>query len=243
MELHDDPGRMLLRFREQHELVLGELHGDMVARASETDMRFEDQGEPRRIVRSASLLETVLKSRERRQTKESTLQARGSYGFSMVLEDGHGTVVRTKLFPRGDDGERLKPVPYIPGRQPIRRPDEQQLSFEDEFGEPFGVDDPMVPPPGFGFYVLWWPGSLGLGGAELAAGWVKNKMEPVLYATLPLPDAIMEVRDASSAAPGVAPTPLVAVSTTGKGKKPRRMDDDFDSVVGPEEAAPPQSPS
>ena len=32
-------------------------------------------------------------------------------------------------------------------------------------------------------------------------------------------------------------------TTDGKGKKPRRRDDDFDSVVGPEEAAPPQSPS
>ena len=68
MELHDDPGRLLLKFREQHEQVLGEFHGDLVARASETDTRFADQGEPRRIVRSASLLETALKSRERRQS-------------------------------------------------------------------------------------------------------------------------------------------------------------------------------
>lgn len=244
MELRDDPGRLLLKFREQHEQVLGEFHGDLVARASETDTRFADQGEPRRIVRSASLLETALKSRERRQTKESTLQARGSYGFSMVLVDGHGTVVRTKLFPRGEDGERLKPVPYVPGRQPIRRPNELQLSLEDELGEPFGGDDLMAPPPGFTFYVLWWPGSLGLGGAELAAGWVKNKVEPVLYATLPLPEPIMEIRKTPAGVPGMPATPLESASTTsGPGQKPRRRDDDFDSVVGPEEAAPPQSPS
>ena len=243
MELHDDPGRMLLKFREQHAQVLGEFHGDLVARAPETEFRFADQGEPRRITRSATLLETALKSRERRQTKESTLQARSSNGFSMVLVDGHGTVVRTKLFPYGDDGQRLKPVPYVPGRQPILRPDSSQLSLEDELGEPFcGGDNPMAPPPGFAFYVLWWPGSLGLGGAELAAGWVKNKVEPVLYATLPLPEPIMEVRDTLSGAPGAVATPLAVAKSSGS-KKPRRMDDDFDSVVAPEEAAPPQSPS
>ncbi len=87
--------------------------------------------------------------------------------------------------------------------------------------------------------MLWWPGSLGLGGAVLAAGVLTDKVQ-VLYARTPLPAPIMEqrsktisMRDALEKGAGQG--------TSGK----RRRDEDFAGIDGvaedTQEEAPPES--
>src|SRR4051812_14605478 len=89
MQLHDDPQSLVETLVEQHAVVLGELHGDLAARLAEVPDRFVDQGDdPRRITVSCTVLETVLFSRLRRQTPESTLKAKAGNGFGILLADG-----------------------------------------------------------------------------------------------------------------------------------------------------------
>ena len=95
MELHDDPQALVETFVSQHAVVLGEVHGDIAARFPEVPDRFIDQGnDPRPITVSCTLLETLLFSRWRRQTSESTLKAAKGNGFGIVLLDGKGTRIR-----------------------------------------------------------------------------------------------------------------------------------------------------
>lgn len=232
MELHDNPQLLVETFVEQHGLVLGETHGDLCARLAEVPDRFVDQGDdPRGITVSCTLLETLLFSRWRRQTEDSTLKAIKGNGFGIVLVDGKGTRIGVRKHPRNWDGSLLEPVPYVPGGA--------QLSLEEELGHPIGGEDGIPEPPGYRQYVLWWPGSLGLGGAVLAAGVLTDKVQ-VLYARTPLPAPIMEqrsktisLRDALEKGPGQG--------TSGK----RRRDEDFAGIDGvaedTQEEAPPES--
>lgn len=242
MDLHDDPSGFLDRWYEQHGLVLGELHADMIARASEIDFRFADQGKTRRITRSDTFLSTVLSSRERRQSKDSSLQARSSNGFSIVMSDGHGTDMRIKLYPTDKEGSRLEPVPYVTGAQPKSVQGVRQLSLEDEAGEVW-VDDTWTPPPGFTVYVLWWPGDLGFGGAVLAAGWVPSKKPPVIYAIKELPEPVAEaprtgVESLHLLGPSsAAPTGSASRIESAAQSRPRRRDGDFDDVAPGGDAA------
>ena len=62
-----------------------------------------------------------------------------------------------------------KPVPYLPGGE--------QLSIEEELGHPIGGENGIPEPQGYRPFLLWWPGSLGLGGAVLAAGVLKDNVQ------------------------------------------------------------------
>lgn len=193
--------------------------------------RFIDQGnDPRPITVSCTVLETVLFSRWRRQTDKSTLKAVKGNGFGIVLLDGNGTRIGVRKYPRNWDGSLLEPVPYVPGGE--------QLSIEDELGHPIGGEDGVPEPQGYRLYVLWWPGSLGLGGAVLAAGVLTDKVQ-ILYATTPLPAPIMEERSETVGLTGGRGS---AAGPAGHGT--RRRDDDFgevDGEDGEQEAAPPQT--
>jgi hypothetical protein len=229
MELHDDPQRLVETFAEQHAVVLGEVHGDIAARLAEVPDRFIDQGnDPRPITVSCTVLETLLFSRWRRQTGESTLKAVKGNGFGIRLVDGKGTSVGVRKHPRRWDGTLLESVQYVPGGE--------QFSIEDELGHPIGGADGIAEPQGYRLYVLWWPGNLGLGGAVLAAG-VLTETVQILYATTPLPSPIMEERSATVS--------VRAGRGTGAGAGKRRRDDDFAGIDGvvedEEEAAPPES--
>jgi hypothetical protein len=207
------------------------VHGDIAARLAEVPDRFIDQGnDPRPITVSCTVLETVLFSRWRRQTDKSTLKAVKGNGFGIVLLDGNGTRIGVRKYPRNWDGSLLEPVPYVPGGE--------QLSIEDELGHPIGGEDGVPEPQGYRLYVLWWPGSLGLGGAVLAAGVLTDKVQ-ILYATTPLPAPIMEERSETVGLTGGRGS---AAGPAGHGT--RRRDDDFgevDGEDGEQEAAPPQT--
>ena len=127
-------------------------------------------------------------------------------------------------------GVLLEPVPYVPGGE--------QLSIEEELGHPIGGGEGISEPQGYRPYVLWWPGSLGLGGAVMAAGVLKDNVQ-ILYASTPLPAPIMEDRSVRVAFAGGAD----ATKGTESGKPgKRRRDDDFGEVDGDgEEDAPPQT--
>ena len=232
MDLHDNPQLLVEKFVEQHALVLGETHGDLCARLAEVPDRYVDQGnDPRGITVSCTLLETLLFSRWRRQTEDSTLKAIKGNGFGMVLVDGKGSRIGVRKHPRNWDGSLLESVEYVPG--------EHQLSIEEELGYPIGGGDGIPEPPGYRQYVLWWPGNLGLGGAVLAAGILTDKVQ-VLYASTPLPPPIMEQR--AKTAPTMDPfTQATEVAMPGK----RRRDEDFADADGVTEEtlneAPPES--
>jgi hypothetical protein len=228
MELHDDPQLLVETLAKQHEVVLGEVHGDITARLAEVPDRYVDQGnDPRAITVSCTLLETLLFSRWRRQTDESTLKALKGNGFGIALVDGKGTRIGVRKHPRKWDGSLLEPVPYVPGGE--------QFSLEEELGHPIGGEDGIAEPQGYRQYVLWWPGSLGLGGAVLAAGVLTDTVQ-ILYATTPLPAPIMEDRSVTVALAGGRAS---AAGSAGSGK--RRRDDDFGEIAGEQEAAPPQT--
>ncbi|MCH9732073.1 MAG: hypothetical protein K0U84_20760 [Actinomycetia bacterium] len=232
MELHDNPQLLVETFVEQHGLVLGETHGDLCARLAEVPDRFVDQGDaPRGITVSCTLLETLLFSRWRRQTESSTLKAIKGNGFGIVLIDGKGTRIGVRKHPRNWDGSLLAPVPYAPGGD--------QLSFEEELGHPIGGEDGIPEPPGYRQYVLWWPGSLGLGGAVLAAGVLTDTVQ-VLYASTPLPEPIMEQRSKT-----VSMRDALAMSAEQETSGKRRRDEDFAGIDGvtedAQEEAPPES--
>lgn len=231
MELHEDPQALVEAFVAQHSQSLGELHGDIVARLPEVPDRFSDQGsDPRSITVSCALLETLLTSRQRRQTGESTLKIAKGNGMGILLLDGKGTRIPVKKHPRNWDGSLLGLVPYTP--------DAVQLSIEEELGHPVGGEDGIAEPPGYRLYVLWWAGPSGsLGGVVLAAGVLTEELK-LLYATTPLPPPIMEEERLDTA--GLAGSGPVGSGTAGK----RRRDDDFgdvDQQDGGEEAAPPQT--
>ncbi|KMV18368.1 hypothetical protein ACT17_12195 [Mycolicibacterium conceptionense] len=232
MELHEDPQALVETFVSQHCQALGEFHGDIVARLPEVPDRFSDQGsEPRSITVSCTLLETLLTSRRRRQTGESTLKVAKGNGMGILLVDGKGTRIPVKKHPRKWDGSLLGLVAYVPGAV--------QLSIEEELGHSVGGEDGIAEPPGYRLYVLWWSGpSGGLGGAVLAAG-VLTETVQLLYAATPLPPPIMEERsDRSGSAGGAGSSPGLT------GTEKRRRDDDFgdvDQEDGGEEAAPPQT--
>lgn len=228
MELHDDPQRLVETFAGQHEAVLGEAHGDLAARLSEVPDRYVDQGSnPRAISVSCTLLETLTFSRWRRETDKSTLKVVRGNGFGILLVDGKGTEIPVRKYPRKRKGSWLEPVSYVPGGE--------QLSIEEELGHAIGDEEGIPEPQNYRLFVLWWPGSLGLGGAVLAAGVLTRKVK-VLYATTPLPPPVMEDR--------IATIPVVndqaraaAVSTPAK----RRRDDDFGEADEGQEDASPQS--
>lgn len=230
MPLHDNPQELIEQLVVQHSQVLSELHGDLIARLGEVDDRFVDQDDtPRRISVSAILLETVLMSRRRRQSEESTLQCKGSNGFSILLYDGRGTEIRVRRHPTGPDGELLPLSTYQPGGM--------QMSFDDELGAPI-VDESYegpIAPSGYRLYVLWWPGSLALGGAVLAAG-VLTKYDEILYATTPLPSPVMEERTTSTGMAGAVAgsVPTIAAALTTPPRR-RRSDEDFADVSGADE--------
>ena len=235
MQLHDDPQALVETLAEQHALVLGELHGDLAARLAEVPDRFVDQGEdPRRIVVSCTVLETVLFSRWRRQTPDSTLKAKAGNGFGILLTDGKGTLIGVRKHPRKHNGELITPVTYVPGGE--------QYSIEDELGHPIGGEVGVVAPQGYRLYVLWWPGSLALGGAVLAAG-VLNDTTAVLYASTPLPPPIMEDRSVTVGLPRIGEKGVKSLGSGMLGK--RRRDDDFAGIdgveEGREESAPPET--
>lgn len=215
-------------FVSQHTQSFGEIHGDIVARYPEVPDRFSDQGDdPRSIVVSCTLLETVLFSRQRRQTSESTLKAMKGNGFGIVLVDGKGTRISMRKHPRNWDGSLLKLVPYVPGTP--------QLSLEEELGHPIGGEEGIAEPQDYRLYVLWWPDKAGVGGAVLAAG-VLTKKANFLYGATPLPPPIMEERSDTGGRAGST----LGSASSGK----RRRDDDFSEVDGQDgdqEAAPPQS--
>lgn len=229
MALHEDPQALVEEFVAQHTRIFGELHGDIVARHGEVPDRFSDQGPgPRSITVSCALLETVLFSRQRRQTEDSSLKMVAGNGFGIILLDGKGTRIPVRKHPRKWDGTLIEVVEYVPGAI--------QLSLEEELGHPIGGKDGIPEPPGYRLYVLWWPTDGAVGGAVLAAG-VLTKQVQVLYAKTPLPDPIMERRIPESAAVGAAGSAL-----TGLVK--RRRDDDFGEVDendAGQEASPPQS--
>src|SRR5690625_376597 len=232
MDLHDNPQLVVETLVEQHALVLGETHGDLCARLAEVPDRFVDQGDdPRGITVSCTLLETLLFSRWRRQTEDSTLKAVKGNGFGIVLVDGKGTRIGVRKHPRNWDGSLLEPVEYVPGGE--------QLSIEEELGHPLGGEDGIPEPPGYREYVLWWPGSLGLGGAVLAAGVLTDKVQ-VLYGSTPLPAPIMEQRSKTVSMRDVLGR---AASQGGSGK--RRRDEDFAGIDGvaedEQEETPPES--
>lgn len=220
MELHDDPQRLVNTLVKQHSVVLGELHGDITARLAEVPDRFVDQGEdPRSITVSCTLLETVLYSRLRRQSRSSTLKAMRGNGFGVVLVDGKGTRIGVRKHPRTWSGELLEPVPYVPGAE--------QYSLEEVLGCPL-VGEGIPAPQGYRLYVLWWPGSLGLGGAVLAAGMLTDKVQ-VLYACTPLPAAVLENRAARIGLVGARGVPQTAEPAAPPAK--RRRDQDFGDVA------------
>lgn len=228
MELHDDPQLLVETLVKQHAVVLGEVHGDISARLAEVPDRYVDQGEdPRPITVSCTLLETLLFSRWRRQTDGSTLKAVKGNGFGIVLVDGKGMRIGVRKHPRKWDGSLLEPVTYVPGGE--------QFSLEEELGHPIGGEDGVAEPQGYRPYVLWWPGSLGLGGVVLAAGVLTDTVQ-ILYATTPLPPPIMEERPGTG---GVIGGRGSAAGQAGSGK--RRRDDDFGDSGGEQEAAPPQT--
>ncbi|MBN3458474.1 hypothetical protein [Mycolicibacterium sp.] len=211
MELHDDPQQLTEDYVSQHARVFGEVHGDLIARYGEVPDRFVDQGaNVRPITTSCAVLETVLFSRLRRQTADSTLKAVSGNGFGIRLLDGNGTQIGVRKHPRKWDGSLLGTVPYVPGGE--------QFSIEDELGHPIGGEDGIAEPQGYRLYVLWWPGSVGFGGAAFAAG-ILTKSVKILYGRTLLPPPIMEER----------------VTTFGPGGGPggpgaRRRDDDFAEV-------------
>lgn len=220
MELHDDPQRLVNTLVNQHSVVFGELHGDIAARLAEVPDRYVDQGsDPRTITVSCTLLETLLFSRWRRQSESSTLKAMRGNGFGIVLVDGKGTRIGVRKYPRTWNGELLETVPYVPGGE--------QYSLEEVLGCPLVGGDGVPAPPGYRLYVLWYPGSLGLGGAVLAAGMLTDTTQ-VLYAVAPLPAAIMENRAVK-----------IGITTAGVAGQPgesalsvkRRRDDDFGDVA------------
>lgn len=235
MELHDNPQLLVETLVKQHARVLGEVHGDLAARLAEVPDRFIDQGnDPRPITVSCTLLETLLFTRWRRQTEDATLKAVKGNGFGIVLLDGKGTRIGVRKHPRKWDGNLLEPVAYVPGGE--------QFSIEEELGHPIGGEDGIPEPQGYRPYVLWWPGSLGLGGAVLAAGLLTEHVQ-VLYASTPLPEPIMEDREGGSAKAGVWGSGVNDSSRRESGK--RRRDDDFAGIDGVEEeqkeASPPES--
>lgn len=109
-------------------------------------------------------------------------------------------------------------MPYVPGAE--------QYSLEEVLGCPL-VGEGVPAPQGYRLYVLWWPGSLGLGGAVLAAGMLTDKVQ-VLYASTPLPAAVLEDRAARIGLVGARGVP----STTEPAAPPtkRRRDQDFGDV-------------
>lgn len=226
MPLHEDPRALIEEFVSQHAQSFGELHGDIVARHAEVPDRFSDQGPgPRSITVSSTLLETVLFSRQRRQTEASTLKTVPGNGFGIVLLDGKGTRIPVRKHPRNWDGTLLQVVEYVPGAI--------QLSLEEELGHPIGGEEGIPEPPGYRLYVLWWPANGAVGGAVLAAG-VLTKQVQVLYAKTALPAPIMERRVPESAGAGSVATASMK----------RRRDDDFGEVdenEGGQEASPSQS--
>ncbi|OBC08054.1 hypothetical protein A5784_01095 [Mycobacterium sp. 852013-50091_SCH5140682] len=175
--------------------------------------RFIDQGtNVRPITTSCAVLETVLFSRLRRQTEDSTLKATAGNGFGIRLLDGNGTQIGVRKHPRNWDGSLLEPVPYVPGGE--------QYSIEDVLG-PLGDEDGIAGPQGYRLYVLWWPGSVGFGGAALAAGLLTKKVQ-VLYGRTPLPEPIMEHRGMNIGLGG---------GSSGQASSgSRRRDDDFAEV-------------
>ncbi|WP_457134612.1 hypothetical protein [Mycobacteroides abscessus] len=220
MELHDDPQRLVNTLVNQHSVVLGELHGDIAARLSEVPDRFVDQGDdPRSITVSCTLLETVLYSRRRRQSEASTLKAMRGNGFGIVLVDGKGMRIKVRKHPRTWDGELIEPVPYVPGGE--------QFSLEEVMGCPLVGGDGVPAPQGYELYVLWYPGSLGLGGAVLAAGILTDKTQ-LLYASAPLPAAVMEERRVKI---GLAGARARVEETVVAEPVKRRRDDDFGDVA------------
>ncbi|WP_396911302.1 hypothetical protein [Mycolicibacterium sp.] len=213
MELHDDPQRLVEEYVVQHARIFGEVHGDLIARHGEVPDRYVDQGaNVRPISVSCTVLETVLFSRLRRQTEDSTLKATAGNGFGIRLLDGNGTKIGVRKHPRNWDGSLLVPVRYVPGGE--------QYSIEDELG-PIGDKDKIAEPQGYRLYVLWWPGSVGFGGAALAAGVLTKKVQ-VLYGRTPLPEPIMEARGMTVGLGGGQQ------GATGSGM--RRRDDDFAEV-------------
>jgi hypothetical protein len=172
-------------------------------------------------------LETLLFSRWRRQTRESTLKAIKGNGFGILLVDGKGTRIGVRKHPRKRGGSLLKPVPYVPG--------DEQLSIEAELGHPIGGETGIPEPRGYRLYVSWWPGSLGLGGAVLLAGVLTDHVQ-ILYGSTPLPAPVMEDR---SKAVGLVSGHGSAAGSKGSGK--RRRDDDFGEIEGKQEEAPPQT--
>jgi hypothetical protein len=117
--LHDDPQRLVEEYVAQHAGVLGEVHGDLIARHGEVPDRFVDQGaNVRPISVSCAVLETVLFSRLRRQSEDSTLKAMAGNGFGIRLLDGNGTRIGVRKHPRNWDGSLLEPVVYVPGGEP-----------------------------------------------------------------------------------------------------------------------------
>ncbi|MGD1647283.1 hypothetical protein ACLDT4_034080 (plasmid) [Mycolicibacterium septicum] len=213
MDLHDDPQRLVEEYAAQHPQVLGEVHGDLIARYGEVPDRFVDQGaNVRPISVSCTVLETVLFSRLRRQSEDSTLKAMAGNGFGIRLVDGNGTQIRVRKHPRKWDGSLLEPVPFVPGGE--------QFSIEDVLG-PLVDEDGIAQPQAYRLYVLWWPGSVGFGGAALAAGLLTKQVQ-VLYGRTPLPPPIMEQRN-------VIVTPDGGPAA-GPGLGTRRRDDDFAEV-------------
>lgn len=230
MELHEDPQALVDSFVVQHAQSFGELHGDIVARYAEVPDRFSDQGpQPRSITVSCALLETVLTSRQRRQTGDSSLKMVPGNGFGVILLDGKGSRIPVRKYPRNWDGTLLNTVEYVPGAA--------QMSLEEELGHAIGGEDGIPEPPDYRLYTLWWPANGTVGGAVLAAGLLTKHVE-VLYAKTPLPAPIMEQRGA-----GVGPVGGSTLTPASAMVK-RRRDDDFGEVdendVG-QEASSPQS--
>ena len=146
-----------------------------------------------------------------------------------MLYDGRGTEIRVRRHPTGPDGELLPLSTYQPGGM--------QMSFDDELGAPI-VDESFegpIAPSGYRLYVLWWPGSLALGGAVLAAG-VLTKYDEILYATTPLPSPVMEERTTSTGMAGAVAgsVPTIAAALTTPPRR-RRSDEDFADVSGADE--------